>query len=76
MIDEGKLLVGAFNDGYKQGKADAVKHGKWERTDAYPHRIYCSRCYKTYISNDEWLERWEFPMNFCPECGADMRGEA
>ena len=47
--------------------------GKWNRTDAYPHRLYCSVCYKTYLKNDELLERWEFPMNFCPNCGADMR---
>ena len=52
-----------------------VVRGKWERTDAYPHRLYCSICYKTYLKNDELLERWEFPLNFCPNCGADMRGE-
>lgn len=49
--------------------------GKWNRTDAYPHRLYCSVCYKTYLKNDELLERWEFPLNFCPNCGAVMRGE-
>lgn len=49
--------------------------GKWNRTDAYPHRLYCSVCYKTYLKNDELLERWEFPLNFCPNCGADMREE-
>ena len=52
-----------------------VVRGKWNRTDAYPHRLYCSVCYKTYIKNDELLERWEFPLNFCPNCGADMREE-
>ena len=50
-----------------------VVRGKWNRTDAYPHRLYCSVCYKTYLKNDELLERWEFPLNFCPNCGADMR---
>ena len=49
-----------------------VVRGKWNRTDAYPHRLYCSVCYKTYLKNDELLERWEFPLNFCPNCGADM----
>ena len=52
-----------------------VVRGKWNRTDAYPHRLYCSVCYKTYLKNDELLERWEFPLNFCPNCGADMREE-
>lgn len=50
-----------------------AKRGKWNRTNAYPHRLYCSVCYKTYLKNDELLERWEFPLNFCPNCGADMR---
>lgn len=52
-----------------------IKHGKWNRTDAYPHRIYCSACHKTYLQNDEWLEKWDFPMDYCPNCGADMREE-
>ena len=51
----------------------SVVRGRWNRTDAYPHRLYCSVCYKTYLKNDELLERWEFPLNFCPNCGADMR---
>ena len=49
-----------------------VVRGKWNRTDAYPHRLYCSVCYKTYLKNDELLDRWEFPLNFCPNCGARM----
>lgn len=49
--------------------------GKWLKTDLYPHRIYCSSCYKTYIRNEELLERWEFPMNYCPNCGAEMERE-
>ena len=53
-----------------------VVRGRWNRTDAYPHRLYCSACYKTYLKNDELLERWEFPLNFCPNCGADMREES
>jgi hypothetical protein len=52
-----------------------VVRGRWNRTDAYPHRLYCSVCYKTYLKNDELLERWEFPLNFCPNCGADNREE-
>lgn len=52
-----------------------VVRGRWIRTDAYPHRLYCSVCFKTYLKNDELLERWEFPLNFCPNCGADMRKE-
>lgn len=49
-----------------------VVRGKWNRTDAYPHRLYCSVCNKTYLKNDELLERWEFPLNFCPNCGLSL----
>ena len=49
-----------------------VVRGRWNRTDAYPHRLYCSVCYNTYLKNDELLERWEFPLNYCPNCGAKM----
>lgn len=50
--------------------------GKWLVTEAWPHRVYCSCCCKTFA-----LEHWEIwkdgslSRNFCPNCGADMRGE-
>lgn len=57
--------------------ADVVKRksGEWLTTDAFPHRVYCSCCYKTYIPNDRW-QIWvdgDLPRNYCPNCGADMR---
>ena len=57
---------------------DAVKHGEWMETDALPHRIYCSKCYATYIPNKEWVAWKEnmIPGNYCPNCGAKMKGEA
>lgn len=53
------------------------KNGKWMQTDALPHHVYCSVCHKTYIPNSEWRiwENGELPRDFCPNCGADMRGE-
>ena len=49
-----------------------VKHGKWlpiieanEYGDAYQCGTYCSECGETLQSEP----------NFCPNCGADMRGE-
>ena len=57
-----------------------VKHGKWLKTDAYPHRIYCSLCYKTYVTNEESIQgrSWQHPAycteaEYCPHCGAKMR---
>ena len=60
-------------DDFPAADVRPVVRGEWNRTDAYPHRLYCSVCSKTYLKNDELLERWEFPLNFCPNCGADMR---
>lgn len=51
------------------------KKGKWEITHAYPHNVHCSVCYKRFAQT-HW-EVWEdgsLPRNFCPNCGADMRG--
>jgi hypothetical protein len=57
--------------------AQMPKEGEWLRTDAFPHRIYCSVCYKTYVPNDRW-QIWvdgDIPKKFCPNCGAKMKGE-
>ena len=55
-------------------EAQLPKEGEWLRTDAFPHRIYCSVCYKTYVPNDRW-QIWvdgDIPKKFCPNCGAKM----
>lgn len=53
-------------------KLEPVRHGRWLHTDAYPHRVYCSCCYRTIITNAELMYRYEIPTNFCPYCGAKM----
>lgn len=59
-------------------EARLPKEGEWLRTDAFPHRIYCSVCYKTYVPNDRW-QIWvddELPRKYCPNCGSRMpKGE-
>ena len=52
-----------------------VRHGRWMVTDGYPHRLYCSVCYKTYAKNVKWIEELDLPVNYCPECGALMDGK-
>ena len=56
-----------------------VKHGEWLKTDAYPHRVYCSLCYKTYVTNEEIIRGRSdgYPTycreaKYCPHCGAKM----
>ena len=53
---------------------DKQKHGRWRRTEAYPHKIYCSECYATFIRNDEFLHLEDIPHNYCPCCGVRMDG--
>ena len=52
-----------------------VKHGRWMTTDAYPHHLYCSVCYKTYAKNAKWVNELDLPTNYCPNCGARMDKE-
>ena len=61
--------------GYTRGQmADRLK-GKWIRdfngTEFY---WYCSNCKANYYEEDLYMGGTAFP-NFCPNCGADMRGE-
>ena len=50
-----------------------VRHGRWLTTDAYPHHLYCSVCYKTYAKNAKWVNELDLPTKYCPNCGALMR---
>ena len=53
----------------------AVSHGRWLTTDAYPHHLYCSVCYKTYAKNAKWVNELDLPTNYCPNCGSRMEKE-
>lgn len=47
-----------------------VKRGKWENTNS-PNQLRCSRCDVIHFIA-------QYPhgdINYCPNCGADMRGE-
>ena len=44
--------------------------GKWIRDG---HHIRCDQCGEWMCDRDR--EGWDYPKNFCPNCGADMRGE-
>lgn len=52
-----------------------ARHGRWLTTDAYPHHLYCSVCYKTYAKNAKWVNELDLPTNYCPNCGARMDKE-
>ena len=60
--------------------ADAIeelqkrKHGKWE-WDHHNGYSYCSCCNSVSPHEDQYGEYCDEP-NFCPNCGADMRGDS
>ena len=55
----------------KKGKWKGYNDGdpNWQRDDGSPIFLICSECHETVINNGS--AHW----NFCPNCGADMRGE-
>ena len=76
-IDKPIWNTGLINNGKMEQVYElaVVRHGHWLRTEAYPHRIYCSECYTTFIRNDEFLHLEDIPHGYCPNCGAKMDRE-
>lgn len=66
-----QLYTDGFNDGYAQCKKDKTqwvpKKGKW--VDNSPVTCKCDQC--GYVIRDWFVNQF----GFCPNCGADMRGE-
>ena len=66
---------GSLTQKAKEMSISALKErpkGKWEKTyldhvamGVRPSILYCSVCHQCIA----------YPTNFCPNCGADMRGE-
>ena len=50
-------------------EAEPVRHGRWETNSDRPDSLICSICKCGF---DMWKHD---PHNYCPNCGADMRGE-
>lgn len=71
-----------FADGYSQGKKDAErKKGRWLGFDSDEDMydiIKCSCCKHTFtVDSYHWSDIGfvKDDFNYCPNCGADMRGE-
>lgn len=57
-----------------------VRHGTWEPGESYDHDgwMRCSRCHTSFNSDDLYSvgeKNWSELPNYCPHCGACMRGE-
>lgn len=56
------------------GTCEAIPKGKWELLDECSNEgVYCSICHKK-VYRKEYANQ-KVKSNFCPNCGADMRGE-
>ena len=72
--NEGQAVIAAIDE---LKTFEIAPLAEWKHTDAFPHRVYCSHCYKTYVPNDKW-QIWvdgDLPRNYCPNCGAKMEAE-
>src|SRR5699024_7049320 len=81
-LGENSLVERLFADGvyavietFPAADVVEMRHGRWMTTDAYPHHLYCSVCYKTYAKNAKWVNELDLPTNSCPNCGARMDKE-
>ena len=52
-----------------------VRRGHWLYTEAWPHRVYCSVCFRTYaLKHWQIWEAGSLARAYCPNCGAKMDG--
>ena len=58
-----------YDDGYKEGYKAERPQGKWIDLNSIVDKAKCSNCKKIVITEPFGH------FNFCPNCGADMRGE-
>ena len=58
-------LVKAYNEGYQQGKKDAVVRGEWMPAKDPYDRVYCYRHAGCGCEHNE-------QSAYCPNCGAKM----
>ena len=62
----------AYKRGYEAGQRDARKKGRWLSWGIFDDLAKCSVCGKDSFTL-HFVNYQNF--NYCPNCGADMRGE-
>ena len=74
-FDLGVSKVEAYNAVEMLRKLPPIqpKRGKWIKTARWGRVYYCNQC-RNYLDFDG-VNAGRGSTNFCPNCGADMRGE-
>lgn len=75
-VDIKDQIAGAYNEGYMCGNKEAEKarlQGEWI-TDY--ENLKCPFCGMSIDDEVHWLYSEEYDFNFCPNCGAKMKGGA
>ena len=74
-LDGAKKIFDAFVDVMPAADVVEVRHGKWaeiEDRTGWSKNFFCSECRHEFFVDTCMLK----PMwNYCPNCGASMRGE-
>ncbi len=65
-------IIGAYLDGYDKGREERPQ-GEWHGNNFDEHS--CSLCGHPALYEEEPDGYYEVQSNFCPNCGADMRGK-
>lgn len=64
-------FIDILREAKKTAEVKKVVRGTWIGIDEFPHEDWeCSICGEQVCGNDSIPQ----DMNFCPNCGADMRG--
>ena len=67
-------LKEAYQDGYKDGQNERPQ-GKWLDEKYVAFHLTCNQCGCNLRRQKNEVFEGDFDYNFCPNCGADMRGE-
>ena len=63
----------AYLKGRRQGQSEERPQGEWKHNNFDEH--YCNKCGNFALWSEEADDYYEVQSNFCPNCGADMRGK-
>lgn len=77
MMEDAKEVEEAQRMAIEALKQKPVKHGKWIESKERSKHWYCSvcGCIHTDPETGKWRETFDYRYPFCPNCGADMRGD-